>query len=196
MMPSALAGTRSVVVLGTDKLRGSDCIDAITTGLAAGYRRIDTAQAYGNEKEIGEAIRRSSIPRDQISVATKISSGFCQNPGSFQEAYESARASIRRLDVSYVDLILVHAPGSNVEARRVTWHALERLVREGLVKDIGVSNYGMEHIMEMEDYSSLPPRVNQLEVNFEHRLIPLLIVQNSRWADSIAASSLVPTKRS
>lgn len=159
------ATRRMVIALGTDKLRGTSCTNVVKLGLATGYRTIDTAQAYGNEREVGKAIRELTIPRDEIFITTKISSGYLKNPRSFQEAYDSALASIHRLGVSYVDLFLIHAPGDNAGARRVTWQALERLVEEGMVKDIGVSNYGIKHIVEMEQYAKLfPPGVNQLEV--------------------------------
>ncbi|KAI6089808.1 Aldo/keto reductase [Hypoxylon rubiginosum] len=160
------ATRRMVIALGTDKLRGTSCTNVVKLGLATGYRTIDTAQAYGNEREVGKAIRELTIPRDEIFITTKISSGYLKNPRSFQEAYDSALASIHRLGVSYVDLFLIHAPGDNAGARRVTWQALERLVEEGMVKDIGVSNYGIKHIVEMEQYAKLfPPGVNQLELH-------------------------------
>ncbi|OTB07260.1 hypothetical protein M426DRAFT_86193 [Hypoxylon sp. CI-4A] len=157
---------RPSISLGTDKLRGNKCIEAVSSGLGAGYRIIDTAQAYGNEDAIGEAIQKSNVPREEISVVTKISSRFLKNPDSFQEAYDSALASIRRLGLSYVDLFLIHAPGDSAESRKVTWQALERLVEEGSIKDIGVSNYGAKHIMEMEEYAKIyPPSVNQIELH-------------------------------
>ncbi|KAI0204005.1 Aldo/keto reductase [Astrocystis sublimbata] len=136
-MPSTSDTIGISIAVGTDKLHGKDCVDAILASLAAGYRSIDTAQAYGNEENIGEALRQSDIPRGEINVSTKISDGFCSNPSDTDRAYESALASIRRLGVSSVDLFLVHAPGTDDEARRATWQALERLVDEGFAKSIG-----------------------------------------------------------
>jgi diketogulonate reductase-like aldo/keto reductase len=147
-----------------DKLHGRDCIDIVTGALEAGYRIIDTAQSYGNEEEVGKALAQSRISRSEIFVTTKISRGS-ENPGSIEEAYDSALNSTHRLGLSYVDLFLIHSPGDDAGARSATWLALEQLVREGLVKDIGVSNYGVQHILEMKEYATIyPPKVNQIEV--------------------------------
>ena len=158
------------IALGTDKINGSKCIDYIQRGLAAGYRMIDTAQAYGNEEEIGKAIRSSGIPRKQVFVTTKIATGFKKNPSSFKEAADSARGSFSRLGLEYIDTILIHHPGDDAAdpsaavCRRMTWQALEELVLEGCVKSIGVSNFDASHILEMRHYARIPPCVNQLEV--------------------------------
>lgn len=159
------------IALGTEKVSGFECINYVQRGLAAGYRMIDTAQVYRNEEEIGKAVRKSSIPRENIFVINKISSGFKKNPSSPKEASDSARASIDRLGLSYVDLFLIHQPGNDeddtaADARRVTWQALEDLVEEGIVKSIGVSNYTAEHILELRQFAKIyPPRVNQLELH-------------------------------
>lgn len=158
------------IALGTDKINGSECIDYIERGLAAGYRMIDTAQVYKNEEEIGKAIRSSSTPRKQVFVTTKIATGFMKNPSSFKEAADSARGSLIRLGLEYVDMILIHHPGDDAAdpsaavCRQMTWQALEELVLEGCVKNIGVSNFNASHIQEMRHYARIPPRVNQLEV--------------------------------
>jgi diketogulonate reductase-like aldo/keto reductase len=138
---------------------------------AAGYRMIDTAQVYGNEQEIGQAVRKSSIPREEVFIINKISSGFKKNPSSLKEASDSARASIDKLGLSYVDIFLIHQPGNDTDdsatgARRVTWQALEDLVEEGRVRSIGVSNYTADHILELKQFARIyPPKVNQLEVH-------------------------------
>jgi diketogulonate reductase-like aldo/keto reductase len=169
-MSSNLAKLAISIALGTEKVSGFECTRYIQRGLAAGYRTIDTAQVYGNEQEIGQAVRKSSIPREEIFVINKISSDFKKNPGSLKEASDSARASIDKLGLSYVDLFLIHQPGNDTDdtaagARRVTWQALEDLVEEGQVKSIGVSNYTAEHILELQQFAKIyPPKVNQLEV--------------------------------
>ncbi|KAJ4295066.1 hypothetical protein N0V90_007074 [Kalmusia sp. IMI 367209] len=132
------------IALGTAKIHGSECIEYIDQGLAAGYRMIDTAQVYGNEEEVGKSIRSSSIPRGQVFVTTKIAAGFKKNPSSFKEATNSARESLSRLRLEYIDAILIHHPGddaadpSAAASRRTTWEALEELVLEGSVKNIGL----------------------------------------------------------
>jgi diketogulonate reductase-like aldo/keto reductase len=168
-MNSRLTKRAASIALGTEKVLGPSCISYIQQGLSAGYRTIDTAQVYQNESEIGQAIRSSSIPRHEIYITNKISSGFKKNPTSVKEATDSARASIERLG-TYVDLFLIHQPGDDADAmakanRRVTWQALEGLVKEGSVMRIGVSNYTEQHILELrEDAETYPPEVNQLEV--------------------------------
>ena len=153
------------IVLGTYGLHGSTCVNAILNGLEAGQRSIDTAQSYGNEEEFGRAIERSPIPRSEIIVTTKISTPSRANPKTFEEAYNPAQASLSRLKRSYVDICLIHAPGHDTSARCVTWEALKRLVEEGIVKTIGVSNYGVCHLLEMDDYANIPPQIIQSEVS-------------------------------
>jgi diketogulonate reductase-like aldo/keto reductase len=183
-MNHALPKRAISIILGTEKVQGIECINYIERGLAAGYRMIDTAQAYQNETEIGQALRKSGVPRREIHLTTKISSGFKKNPGSLREAEACARASIARLDVGFVDQFLIHSPGDDTddaaaEARRVTWLALESLVQDGVVKSIGVCNYTAEHILEMRSYAKVfPPKVNQLEVYAaDHKYDQGLIVE-------------------
>jgi diketogulonate reductase-like aldo/keto reductase len=158
------------IVLGTDKVKGLDCIDYIRQGLAAGYRKIDTAQVYENEEEIGRAIRSSGIPRAQVVVTTKIAAGFKKNPSSWQEATQSVQRSLGRLGLEYIDTFLIHHPGddavdpSAADRRCTTWQALEEQVKEGYVKNIGVSNFNVSQILEMRQYASIRPCVHQVEV--------------------------------
>jgi diketogulonate reductase-like aldo/keto reductase len=173
-MLSNFAAQAPRMALGTEKVYGFDCIDYIRRGLAAGYRMIDTAQVYKNEEEVGKAIRNSGIPRTQVHVTTKIAAGFKKNPSSLQEATDSARGSLMKLGLEYVDTILIHHPGddaadaSAADCRRITWQALEGLVSKGLVKNIGVSNFDVSHILEMRHYAKIPPYINQLEVLNPH----------------------------
>lgn len=151
----------SSIALGIDKLLGPACTAAVSAALALGYRRIDTAQAYGNEAAAGEAIRRSAVPRGDVLVTAKIS----RNEPTIAAAYDSARTSLRMLGVGYVDLFLVHGPGEDAGARRATYLALQKLREDGLVRNVGVSNYGVKELEEMEGYSSrVRPAVNQIEV--------------------------------
>jgi diketogulonate reductase-like aldo/keto reductase len=151
-------------------VNGSQCLEYVQRGLAAGYRSIDTAQVYMNEEAIGQAIRRSSIPRELVYVTTKISVGFKRNPSSFGEARDSARSSLKRLGLGYVDTILIHHPGDDIadseaaDRRRTTWQGLEAMVKEGQVRSIGVSNFDVSHLHEMKQYARTLPTVNQIEV--------------------------------
>src|ERR1700712_3201282 len=99
------------IALGTDKISGSECVEYIQRGLAAGYRMIDTAAVYDNEEAIGLAVRVSGIPRRQVFVTTKITTGFKKNPEMRREAVTLAQKSCRRLGLDYVDAVLIHHPG-------------------------------------------------------------------------------------
>jgi diketogulonate reductase-like aldo/keto reductase len=163
--------TRNVrIILGTDKVKGSQCVKYVQRGLAAGYRRIDTAPVYMNEEAIGKAIRASPVPREQIHVTTKISTGFKRNPSSVVEVKEWTRRSLTRLGLDYVDTILIHHPGEDAagfnaaDRRRTTWQGLEAMVNEGLVRNIGVSNFHVSHLQAMKQYARVLPAVNQIEV--------------------------------
>jgi diketogulonate reductase-like aldo/keto reductase len=153
------------IIFGTDKLHGVLCKTAVKNALTAGYRIIDTAQAYGNEEAIGEAVQETGLARKGVFVITKISSGWWKNPQSFEEAYSSAQGSVRRLGMSYLDLLLVHAPEEDKKARIVTRQALEKLRKDVIAMHIGVNNYNAKDIVEMQTYSTTgPPAVNRIEV--------------------------------
>lgn len=113
------------------------CIASCSTALKLGYRHIDTAQFYANELEVGQAVRNSGVPREDIFVTTKI-----MNPvdNSVEATLASARASVEKIGLGYVDLFLIHSPGCGPEGRKILWKALEKLKEEGATKSIGVSN--------------------------------------------------------
>ncbi|KAH7132093.1 NADP-dependent oxidoreductase domain-containing protein [Dendryphion nanum] len=144
------------------------CVKSCLEAFKSGYRHIDTAQYYENEASVGRAILESRLPRNQIFVTTKILS-----PGKDVEStYRSVRDSVEKLvgkeDDGYVDLFLIHSPNGGAEARKLMWQALEKAKEEKIVRDIGVSNYGIAHIEEMREYSkgnNWPPVVNQIELH-------------------------------
>ncbi|KAL2787344.1 NADP-dependent oxidoreductase domain-containing protein [Aspergillus keveii] len=132
--------------------------------LEAGYRHIDTAQFYANEKEVGEAIRDSGLPRSEIFVTTKILSPA----GSPEATYKKLVESVDKIGGKdgYVDLFLIHSSSSGSSGRKELWQALEKLLEEGRTKSIGVSNFGVKHIEEMKPYAKVwPPHVNQIELH-------------------------------
>jgi diketogulonate reductase-like aldo/keto reductase len=142
------------------------CVQACLTAFQAGYRHIDSAQFYSNEKAVGEAVRKSGLPRDDIFITTKI-----MTPGgSPQATYEKIQASVDKITGKdgHVDLFLIHSSKSGPSGRKEMWQALERLYDEGRTRSIGVSNYGIKHIEEMKAYAKVwPPHVNQIEVRVQ-----------------------------
>ncbi|KAF7118778.1 hypothetical protein CNMCM5793_008403 [Aspergillus hiratsukae] len=140
------------------------CVQSSLKALEAGYRHIDTAQLYGNEKEVGEALRKCGLPRSDIFVTTKILSPA----GSPEATYKKLLESVEKIggQDGYVDLFLIHSSSSGSAGRKELWQALERLLEEGKTRSIGVSNFGVKHIEEMKAYAKVwPPHVNQIELH-------------------------------
>lgn len=141
------------------------CVTSCQNALKAGYRHIDTAQGYKNEAEVGEAVQKSGISREDIWITTK----FVTTGKTHGEMYESVVESVKKCDPregGYVDLFLIHMAKPGKEGRRVLWEVLERLKEEGKAKTIGVSNWGPNHLEELKAYAkSWPPSVNQIELH-------------------------------
>ena len=153
--------TLPAIGFGTYPLKGEDGIAAITSALANGYRLLDTAVNYRNEREVGEAIRRSGLPRDDFQVASKI-------PGrhhGYDDAIASVRGSLERLGLDHLDLQLIHWPNPSVGRYVEAWRALVDLRKEGLVRSIGVSNFTEAHLQRIIDDSGVTPSVNQIELH-------------------------------
>lgn len=131
--------------------------DAVLHALDVGYRLIDTARMYGNESEVGRAVKKSGIPREEIFITTKVwFSDF-----GYDAAIKSFNKSLKDLDMEYVDLLLMHWPvgGHLLE----TWKAFEKLFKEAKCRAIGVSNFKISHLNEFLDKSSIIPTLNQVE---------------------------------
>jgi 2,5-diketo-D-gluconate reductase A len=147
--------------LGTYGLRGDAGIASLLSALGAGYRLLDTALNYGNEREVGEAVRASDIPRDEIVVTSKLPGrhhGYDETLASFDET----RAN---LGLDRVDLYLIHWPLPKVGKYTESWRAMVRLRDEGLVRSIGVSNFTQENITRLLAETGVAPAVNQLELH-------------------------------
>jgi diketogulonate reductase-like aldo/keto reductase len=143
--------------LGAYDMHQAEAEKAVGLALEIGYRLIDTAAMYRNEREVGNAIKNSKVPRSEIYLTTKVANeqqGFDETRKAFDE-------SCRLLDVDYIDLYLVHWPIKM--KRKETWRALEKLYEEGRVKAIGVANYLIPFLQEMKEYGSIIPAVNQVE---------------------------------
>jgi 2,5-diketo-D-gluconate reductase A len=152
---------------------GADCVNAVRWALEAGYRLIDTAQAYGNEESVGQALRQSGLPRDEIFITTKF------NP-SRHDATLEAEGSLRRLGVDYVDLYLVHWPrGGPTRA----WEAMERAHERGYARSLGVSNFSVADLRRLTAEATVTPVVNQVQLSpFEYRRT---LLEESERADVV-----------
>lgn len=138
---------------------GKTGIELVKHALKEGYRHIDTAKAYGNEREVGEAVRTSGIPREEVFVTTKL----WNRDHGYDKAIEACEQSLERLGLGYIDLYLIHWPV--LGARKETWDALVQLKKEGKCRSIGVSNYTIEILREQMKGSTVLPSVNQVEFN-------------------------------
>jgi diketogulonate reductase-like aldo/keto reductase len=153
--------TLPVIGFGTYPLRGDDGVAAIVHALGAGYRLLDSAVNYGNEEEVGEAVRRSGLAREEVQVTTKI-------PGrhhEYDEAIGSVEESLRRLRFDYLDLVLIHWPNPSVGKYVEAWRALVELRKRGLVRSIGVSNFTEQHLRTVIEDTGVTPAVNQIELH-------------------------------
>jgi diketogulonate reductase-like aldo/keto reductase len=153
--------TLPAIGFGTYPMKGQECVDGVLSALEVGYRLIDTAVNYRNEKEVGEAIRTSSVLRDEIVLTSKL-------PGR-HHAYDDAKASVHesleRLGLDYLDLHLIHWPNPRVGKYTEAWRALVELREEGLIRSVGVSNFAEDHLTRIIDDSGVTPVVNQIELH-------------------------------
>ncbi|MFJ4999008.1 aldo/keto reductase [Microbacterium sp. NPDC088619] len=139
-----------------------ETVDAVSTAIETGYRLIDTAAAYGNEREVGEAIRRTGIPRDEIFVETKV---WISDFG-YDETLHAFEKSTGKLGVDQLDLLILHqALPTRFDLTLGAYKALETLLADGRVRAIGVSNFMVEHLEKLAAETSIVPSLNQIEVH-------------------------------
>ena len=148
---------------GVFLVKPADTVAAVTSALEAGYRHIDTAQMYGNEAEVGEAIANSGIDRSDVYVTTKLNNDH-HLPDDARKSFDE---SLVALGMDFVDLFLIHWPlpsryGGDFVS---TWDTLGEFYREGRARSIGVSNFHAHHLRRLHTESEIPPAVNQIEVN-------------------------------
>lgn len=147
---------------------GSECVKSVKVALELGYRSIDTAAIYGNEKSVGIAMKESGVPREEIFLTTKVWNSV-QREGNVQEAFNQ---SLEDLGVDYVDLYLIHWA---VKEKFVdTWLELEKIYKSGKAKSIGVSNFQQHHLEDIKKVWSVVPAVNQVELHPSLTQEPLL----------------------
>lgn len=130
---------------------------AVSWALQAGYRHIDTASLYANEADVGAALQQSGLPRSELFVTTKV----WNSDQGYEPTLKAFQRSLKLLGLEYLDLYLIHFPVPGL--RRESWRALEKLQQEGYCREIGVSNYTVRHLHEMEVYAHQLPAVNQVE---------------------------------
>jgi 2,5-diketo-D-gluconate reductase A len=149
------------VGLGLWQVPAAITAQTVATGLRLGYRLIDGAAIYGNEEGQGEGIRMSDVPRDQIFVTTKV----WNDAQGHDPALRAAEASLARLGLDHVDLLLIHWPCPSRGLYVDTWRALIRLKEEGRARSIGVSNFNAPHLERLIGETGVVPVLNQIEVN-------------------------------
>lgn len=163
MITLAAGAKMPMLALGTWPMNDEEAAVAVESALSIGYRHLDTAEAYGNERGVGEGLRRSGVPRDEVFITTKFQKQWHSVDGA-RQAFEN---SAERLGVEYIDLLMVHWPnpaqGGYVDAVR----GLVKLRDEGLIKAVGVSNFKPAHLQPLFD-EGLVPEVNQLQLEPEH----------------------------
>ena len=137
--------------------RGRECKKAVSWALEAGYRHIDTASSYENEKEVGKAVRNSGIKREDVFITTKLWNG----DQGYENALKAFDKSLKTLNLQYIDLYLIHWPVK--DKRKESWKALEKIYESGYCRSIGVSNYTIDHLKELFTYMNIVPVLNQVE---------------------------------
>lgn len=153
--------TLPMLGFGTYKLNGPDGVDAMVSAIELGYRLLDTAYNYENEGAVGEAVRRASVPREQLRITSKL-------PGRYQQyakAVDAVHESLYRARLEYYDLYLIHWPNPQQGVYPEAWRALVDLRKQGLIRSIGVSNFLPEHIDRIAEETGVLPSVNQVELH-------------------------------
>lgn len=147
-----------VLGFGVYQVGETVCEQCVRDAIAAGYRSIDTASAYLNERAVGRAIRRSGVPREELFITTKL---WVQDAG-YESTKRALAKSLERLQLDYLDLYLIHQPFGDVYG---SWRAMEELYREGAVRAIGVSNFQPDRLVDLILHNEVVPAVNQVETH-------------------------------
>lgn len=145
-----------LIGFGTFMLGGESCTKAVAAAIENGHRMIDTAEAYGNEKAVGEGIKQSDIDRRELFLVTKV------NFKSYENTEQTVMQSLSNLQTDYIDLLLLHWPFANYYA---AWRVLKKLYAKGKVRAIGVSNFEPDQLLDLIAYNKIVPAINQIETN-------------------------------
>lgn len=153
--------TMPQIGLGTASLNDDTVASVIVTALAAGYRHIDTAYRYGNQRGVGKGIRDSGIPREELFITTKLDGEFQGN----DRAIAGLDECLRQLELEYVDLLLIHWPLPQRDEYIATWKTFEQLAQSGKARSIGVSNFKPTHLDRLFAETSIRPVANQIQLS-------------------------------
>ena len=170
---------------GVFQIDPEETAQAVRTAFDAGYRHIDTAQMYGNEEGVGQAIREAGIPRDELFVTTKLDN----DRHGRDEAGKALDESLRRLGLDHVDLYLIHWPRPQENRYVETWQGFEKLASEGRARAIGVSNFQVPHLERLALETGTVPAVNQIEL---HPRFPQQELRAYHRANAIATEAWSP----
>ena len=165
--------------LGLGTFQSNDaalCEQTILEALKTDYRLIDTAQGYGNEKYIGEALAKTDVPREELFIVTKV---WFKN---YEDCRQSVLRSMEDLRVDYLDLVLLHWPFGNTYR---AWRDLEALYAEGRIRAIGVSNYNADRLIDLIQYNKVVPAVNQIEINLQSQQ-----QENREWMEKLGVQPM------
>jgi 2,5-diketo-D-gluconate reductase A len=146
---------------GVFQIEPSRTAEAVRMAFDAGYRHIDTAQGYGNEEGVGQAVRESGLPREEVFVTTKL----INNRHGHDEAIAALDESLQKLGLDYVDLYLIHWPRPHADRYVETWRAFEKILSDGKTRSIGVSNFQVPHLERLAAETGTVPAVNQIELH-------------------------------
>jgi len=146
---------------GVFQIEPARTAEAVRTALEAGYRHIDTAQGYGNEEGVGQAVRESGLPRDEVFITTKL----INSRHGYDEAIAALDESLQKLGLDYVDLYLIHWPRPHADRYVETWRAFEKILSDGKARSIGVSNFQVPHLQRLAAETGTVPAVNQIELH-------------------------------
>lgn len=156
---------------GVYQITQEECERCVMDALKVGYRLLDTAQSYFNEEQVGSAIKKSGVPREDIFLTTKV---WLEHYG-YEQAKASVLESMRKLQTDYLDLVLLHQPFSDTYG---AYRALEELYEEGKIRTVGISNFYVDRMVDFASFNRIKPMVNQVEINIYNQQKEL-----KKWAD-------------
>lgn len=165
---------------GVYQVTNDECERCVLDAIDVGYRHIDTAQAYGNEEAVGNAVKKCGVPREELFLTTKV---WVSN-GGYEKAKESLKESLRKLQTEYIDLVLIHQPFNDYYG---TYRAMEEAYKEGWIRAIGVSNFYPDRLVDLCRFVEVVPAINQVETHVfqqqkkAHEYMEKYGVQHESW---------------